>query len=129
MTCIRKFFRIRFRYEGASWPTWRDVLLQEEEDESPAESSDQAEKKVRLDLEVEASRKDRKRAGKIEEDSANADREMKHVAESELAEVERLASWGTAAEIAHQNQFPSRLPQEWRWGQESVCFIIVLKES
>lgn len=52
---MRKFFRKRFRYEGASWPTWRDVVAQEEEDDAEAESSGTAEKRVRLDLEVEAS--------------------------------------------------------------------------
>ena len=55
MKCIRKFFRKRFRYEAASWPTWRDVIEQEEEDELHAESSDQGGTRLRLDLEVEAS--------------------------------------------------------------------------
>ena len=53
VNCVRKFFRKRFRYEGMSWPTWRDVLAQEDEDE--AESSSTGEKRVRLDLEVDAS--------------------------------------------------------------------------
>ena len=49
VNCIRRFFRRRFRYEGQSWPTWRDVI----EDEEGGESSTGQRK--RLDLEVEAS--------------------------------------------------------------------------
>ena len=55
MKCVRKFFRKRFRYEAANWPTWRDVIAQEKEDEMLAETSDQGGKRLRLDLEVEAS--------------------------------------------------------------------------
>ncbi|WVF67880.1 hypothetical protein IAT40_002641 [Kwoniella sp. CBS 6097] len=77
VNCIRRFFRRRFRYEAASWPTWKDVLegdeevegdlgTVEEEDEdaegedestqeSKAESSTAAQKRLRIDLEVEAS--------------------------------------------------------------------------
>jgi RIO kinase 2 len=75
VNCIRKFFRKRFRYEGATWPTWKDVVEEtaEEDAEAVAESEESADvaegsagpedaesstawaKRVRLDLEVEAS--------------------------------------------------------------------------
>ncbi|WVQ95357.1 hypothetical protein IAU59_002454 [Kwoniella sp. CBS 9459] len=77
VNCVRRFFRRRFRYEGASWPTWKDVLegdeevegdlgtvKEEDEDaaeegeaaqENKAESSTAAQKRLRIDLEVEAS--------------------------------------------------------------------------
>ncbi|WWD20863.1 hypothetical protein CI109_105340 [Kwoniella shandongensis] len=77
VNCIRRFFKRRFRYEGATWPTWKDVLEGEDEveqngsadaaeteegeegqadtTEEQAESSKTAEKRVRIDLEVEAS--------------------------------------------------------------------------
>ncbi|KAK6906275.1 hypothetical protein I203_100260 [Kwoniella mangroviensis CBS 8507] len=90
VNCIRRFFRRRFRYEGLSWPTWKDVLeVEDEEDEkdhqglgpiteedeedgdeetkdeeeqvakvveeNKAESSKTAQKRLRIDLEVEAS--------------------------------------------------------------------------
>jgi RIO kinase 2 len=64
VNCVRKFFRKRFRYEAASWPTWRDVLTIDEEDEEEegvegdkVEEGEDAKPKTgrRLDLEVEAS--------------------------------------------------------------------------
>jgi RIO kinase 2 len=64
VNCVRKFFRKRFRYEAASWPTWRDVLTIDEEDEeeegaegNKVEEGEDAKPKTgrRLDLEVEAS--------------------------------------------------------------------------
>jgi RIO kinase 2 len=63
VNCIRKFFRKRFRYEAASWPTWRDVLSIDEEEEDEEEGAEGAEGEdtpkretgKRLDLEVEAS--------------------------------------------------------------------------
>lgn len=76
VNCIRKFFRKRYRYEAATWPTWKDVLEEEaeagaeaktRESEQPvgsgesepgaaaAESSTASAKRLRLDLEVEAS--------------------------------------------------------------------------
>ncbi|OCF35915.1 atypical/RIO/RIO2 protein kinase [Kwoniella heveanensis BCC8398] len=77
VNCIRRFFRRRFRYEAASWPTWKDVLegdeevegdlgtVQEKDEgaedgqevprENKAESSTAAQKRLRIDLEVEAS--------------------------------------------------------------------------
>lgn len=91
MNCIRKFFRKRFRYESRSWPTWKDLLEEEEEflaeeaklaaqsskaeggdeageeglsvshadkgqEENVAETSENgAKRRLRLDLEVEAS--------------------------------------------------------------------------
>ncbi|WVQ86264.1 hypothetical protein IAT38_008432 [Cryptococcus sp. DSM 104549] len=85
VNCVRRFFKRRFRYEGASWPTWKDVLEMEqpeqqlqlpsvaegdedeeseetgEEGEPKGESStanaeeEKVEKRVRIDLEVEAS--------------------------------------------------------------------------
>ncbi|KAK8850692.1 hypothetical protein IAR55_004612 [Kwoniella newhampshirensis] len=74
VNCIRRFFKRRFRYEGLTWPTWKDVLEDEDEvaktervvteegeegqtenTEEQAESSTAAEKRIRIDLEVEAS--------------------------------------------------------------------------
>lgn len=45
--CIRRFFRRKYRYEGESWPTWKDVVDDE------GESSEMATK--RIDVEVGAS--------------------------------------------------------------------------
>ena len=60
MNCIRKFFRKRFRYDGASWPTWKDVIdgeLQVDADvhEDVQAGSSTAAQRNRIDLEVEAS--------------------------------------------------------------------------
>nr|XP_018259880.1 Atypical/RIO/RIO2 protein kinase [Kwoniella dejecticola CBS 10117]OBR82038.1 Atypical/RIO/RIO2 protein kinase [Kwoniella dejecticola CBS 10117] len=66
VNCIRRFFRRRFRYESLAWPTWKDVLEGEEGEDLPtevseksdanqAESSTTAQKRLRIDLEVEAS--------------------------------------------------------------------------
>lgn len=33
VNCIRKFFRKRFRYEARSWPTWKDVVAEDEDEE------------------------------------------------------------------------------------------------
>jgi RIO-like serine/threonine protein kinase len=44
VNCIRKFFRKRYRYEAATWPTWKDVLEEEAEEEAqeqePGESGE-----------------------------------------------------------------------------------------
>lgn len=64
VNCIRRFFRRRFRYEATSWPTWKDVLEIETGNAESAiqeKSSDdltdlpETQKRVRIDLEVEAS--------------------------------------------------------------------------
>nr|XP_019007795.1 Atypical/RIO/RIO2 protein kinase [Kwoniella pini CBS 10737]OCF46576.1 Atypical/RIO/RIO2 protein kinase [Kwoniella pini CBS 10737] len=67
VNCIRRFFRRRFRYESLSWPTWKDVLEGEDEEDLPAiseeaeddnqpdKASTTAQKRLRIDLEVEAS--------------------------------------------------------------------------
>jgi RIO kinase 2 len=31
VNCIRKFFRKRFRFEGTSWPTWKDVVREQDD--------------------------------------------------------------------------------------------------
>ncbi|WVQ70804.1 hypothetical protein IAR50_000326 [Cryptococcus sp. DSM 104548] len=67
VNCVRRFFKRRFRYEALSWPTWKDVLEAEDEAEEPQPAEGEAEgnvkgqtsgskvKRVRIDLEVEAS--------------------------------------------------------------------------
>ncbi|TYJ53897.1 hypothetical protein B9479_005446 [Cryptococcus floricola] len=67
VNCVRLFFKRRFRYEALSWPTWKDVLEAEEEIEQPQPAAGEVEgdaesqtvesqpKRVRIDLEVEAS--------------------------------------------------------------------------
>lgn len=55
---MRRFFRKRFRFEGENWPVWGDVLAEQARvdlEEKAGESSTSGEKKVRLDLLVEAS--------------------------------------------------------------------------
>ncbi|KAK1923118.1 putative Rio2p serine kinase [Papiliotrema laurentii] len=74
---VKRFFRRRFRYEPESWPTWKDVLAGDDEAEDDEEGSEgqaskeegadvpeseagaaptgKGKKRVRLDLEVEAS--------------------------------------------------------------------------
>jgi RIO kinase 2 len=84
VNCIRRFFTRRFGFVGTTWPTWKDVLEEEEaevQDEAegaeakgageettvegetedvedgprPSEGEPKAGKRLRLDLEVEAS--------------------------------------------------------------------------
>lgn len=64
VNCIRRFFRRRFRYEATSWPTWKDVLeietgnaesaIQEKSNDDLTDLPE-TQKRVRIDLEVEAS--------------------------------------------------------------------------
>ncbi|WVN89778.1 uncharacterized protein L203_105008 [Cryptococcus depauperatus CBS 7841] len=65
VNCVRRFFKRRFRYEGASWPMWRDVVGVEEPEKplklQAVSSAGENElyktelQRLRIDLEVEAS--------------------------------------------------------------------------
>ncbi|TXT05959.1 hypothetical protein VHUM_03720 [Vanrija humicola] len=85
VNCIRRFFRKRFRFEGATWPVWKDVLAEEEAYE--AQERRLKEKAKRAEVKAEGEAEEEQAATKNTEPEAEVVAGAEEAAEDEEPEL------------------------------------------